>query len=57
MVAANSKLYDVIISLGAEKIKTKIGFKTIQVAGKKLLLNGKPLFMRGIPFTKKLRKV
>jgi beta-glucuronidase len=42
------KLYEVIISLGDEKVKDKIGFKTIQVEGKKILLNGKPLFMRGI---------
>jgi beta-glucuronidase len=42
------KLYEVFISLGDEKIKDKIGFKTIQVEGKRILLNGKPLFMRGI---------
>ncbi|MGC4104272.1 glycoside hydrolase family 2 protein [Ferruginibacter sp.] len=42
------KLYEVTITLGEEKIKDKIGFKTIEVVGKKILLNGKPLFMRGI---------
>jgi beta-glucuronidase len=42
------KLYEVFISLGNEKIKDKIGFRTIKVDGKKILLNGKPIFMRGI---------
>jgi beta-glucuronidase len=42
------KLYNVIISSGTQKIKDKIGFRTIKVVGKKILLNGKPLFMRGI---------
>jgi len=42
------KLYEVFISLGEEKIKDKIGFRTIQVEGKKIILNGKPVFLRGI---------
>ncbi|MFM2326319.1 MAG: hypothetical protein RIR31_521, partial [Bacteroidota bacterium] len=42
------KLYEVFISMGNEKIKDKIGFRTIKVEGKKILLNGKPIFMRGI---------
>ena len=42
------KLYEVFISCGSEKIKDKIGFKTIQVSGKKILLNGKPVFLRSI---------
>lgn len=42
------KLYNVIINTGADRIEDKIGFRTIEVAGKQVLLNGKPLFMRGI---------
>jgi beta-glucuronidase len=42
------KLYEVYISLGQEKIKDKIGFRTIKAEGKKILLNGRPIFMRGI---------
>lgn len=42
------KLYDVLISLGEEKIKDKIGFRTVRVDGKKIILNGKPIFLRGI---------
>ncbi|OQP62980.1 glycoside hydrolase family 2 protein [Niastella populi] len=42
------KLYTVVVSNGADRIEEKIGFRTIEVAGKQVLLNGKPLFMRGI---------
>jgi len=44
----NPKLYQVIITSNNEKIKDKIGFRTIEVHGKQILLNGKPLFLRGI---------
>ncbi|EHQ25910.1 glycoside hydrolase family 2 protein [Mucilaginibacter paludis] len=42
------KLYRVVISAGTDKTEDEIGFRTIEAYGKKLLLNGKPLFMRGI---------
>jgi beta-glucuronidase len=42
------KLYKVIVSTATDKTEDKIGFRTIEAYGKKLLLNGKPLFMRGI---------
>ncbi len=41
-------LYKVIVSVGTDRVEEKIGFRTIQVDGKKLLLNGKPVFLRGI---------
>ena len=41
-------LYRVIVHAGADKAEEKIGFRTIQVDGKRLLLNGRPLFLRGI---------
>jgi beta-glucuronidase len=44
----NPKLYQVIISSANDKVEDKIGFRTVQVDGKKVLLNGKPVFMRGI---------
>ncbi len=44
----NPKRYRVIISAGADRTEEKIGFRTITVSGAHLLLNGKPLFMRGI---------
>jgi beta-glucuronidase len=42
------KLYDVILSSGADTIRDQIGFRTIEVQGTKILLNGKPIFLRGI---------
>lgn len=42
------KLYRVVIAGKADKIEDKIGFRTIEAAGKQVLLNGKPIFMRGI---------
>jgi beta-glucuronidase len=42
------KLYQVIISSKQDRIEDKIGFRTIEVQGSKILLNGKPIFLRGI---------
>lgn len=42
------KLYKVIIRTGSDRIEDKIGFRTVEAFGKQVLLNGKPIFMRGI---------
>jgi len=42
------KLYRVIVSTATDKTTDKIGFRTIEANGKQLLLNGKPVFLRGI---------
>ena len=42
------QLYPVTIRAGADSIQDKIGFRTIRVKGKEILLNGKPVFLRGI---------
>jgi len=42
------KLYDVKIALGKAVITDQIGFRTIRTQGKQILLNGKPIFLRGI---------
>jgi beta-glucuronidase len=44
----NPKRYQVILRCGADETHDQIGFRHIEVQGKQLLLNGKPLFMRGI---------
>jgi beta-glucuronidase len=44
----NPKVYRVVINTEKDKIEDKIGFRTIEVQGKQILLNGKPLFLRGI---------
>ncbi|UEG54528.1 beta galactosidase jelly roll domain-containing protein [Mucilaginibacter daejeonensis] len=42
------KLYKVIVSTRTDRVEDKIGFRTIEAFGKQVLLNGKPIFMRGI---------
>lgn len=44
----NPHLYAVTLSAGNDEISDKIGFRTIQVRGQDILLNGKPVFLRGI---------
>jgi beta-glucuronidase len=42
------KLYRVIIRLGSDSIEDNIGFRTIETKGTEILLNGKPIFLRGV---------
>lgn len=42
------KLYDVILKAGDDTVHDQIGFRTIEVKGSKILLNGKPIFLRGV---------
>jgi beta-glucuronidase len=42
------KLYRVKISAGQDSIDELIGFRTIETRGTQILLNGKPIFLRGI---------
>lgn len=44
----NPKLYETVLSNSGEKISDQIGFRTITTEGKKILLNGKQIFLRGI---------
>ena len=44
----NPKLYDVEISMGEETLTDRIGFRLIETRGKQLLLNGEPIFLKGI---------
>jgi beta-glucuronidase len=45
---AHPKLYDVVFSSGSDKVHDSIGFRTIETRGTQILLNGKPIFLRGI---------
>jgi len=45
---ANPKLYDVQISAGSSSVKDVVGFRTIETRAREILLNGKPVFLRGI---------
>ena len=42
------RLYDVELKCNGEKIEDQIGFRHIEVRGQQLLLNGKPIFLRGV---------
>lgn len=42
------KLYDVVLSGAGDRVTDQIGFRTIETRGDKILLNGKPVFLRGI---------
>ena len=42
------KLYDVVIQAGEDRLSDRVGFRTIETKGSEILLNGKPIFLRGI---------
>ena len=42
------KLYQVDIQLGSESIRDEIGFRIVETRGKQILLNGNPVFLKGI---------
>ena len=42
------KRYEVLITTEADTIRDRIGFRTIQAKGSRILLNGIPIFLRGI---------
>jgi beta-glucuronidase len=43
----NPKLYDVSIEADSDRVKDRIGFRSIETSGRQILLNGKPIFLRG----------
>jgi len=42
------KLYDVFVEYNNQTLKDNIGFRTIETQNAKILLNGKPVFLKGI---------
>ena len=44
----NPKLYKVEITMHGETITDEIGFRKIETRGKQILLNGEPIFLKGI---------
>ena len=42
------KLYETLIYTTAEHIRDEVGLRTIETRGKQILLNGKPVFLRGV---------
>ena len=44
----NPKLYDVMIEAETDRFQDQIGFRSIETRGTEILLNGRPIFLRGI---------
>ena len=44
----NPKLYPVFLTCGNDHVKALAGFRDIKTRGQEILLNGKPIFLRGI---------
>lgn len=44
----NPKLYRVTLEAGSDRISDDIGFRTIETRGTEILLNGEPVFLKGI---------
>jgi beta-glucuronidase len=42
------KLYTVFIQSASDTVTDEIGFRTIEASGKNILLNGKPIFLKGV---------
>ena len=42
------KLYDVIVEAETDQVRDQIGFRSIETRGTDILLNGKPIFLRGV---------
>jgi beta-glucuronidase len=44
----NPKLYDVSVTLDADQVTDRVGFRQIERQGTDILLNGEPIFLRGV---------
>ncbi|HEX3186773.1 MAG TPA: glycoside hydrolase family 2 TIM barrel-domain containing protein [Pyrinomonadaceae bacterium] len=44
----NPKLYDVVVETETDRVPDQIGFRSIETRGTEILLNGRPIFLRGI---------
>lgn len=42
------KLYKVVIKAGADTLQDDVGFRIVETRGDQVLLNGKPIFLRGV---------
>ncbi len=44
----NPRLYNISLTMHSDTMNDRMGFRTIEVSGTDILLNGKPVFLRGI---------
>jgi beta-glucuronidase len=45
---SNPKLYDVEVAAAGDRVRDRIGFRTLATRGTDILLNGQPVFLRGV---------
>ena len=44
----NPRLYQVFLTCGKDRVQDEVGFREIKTSGREILLNGQPVFLRGI---------
>ncbi|HEV7398270.1 MAG TPA: glycoside hydrolase family 2 TIM barrel-domain containing protein [Pyrinomonadaceae bacterium] len=44
----NPKLYEVVVEAETDRVPDLIGFRSIETKGSEILLNGRPIFLRGV---------
>ena len=44
----NPRLYQVVIEAETDRVQDEIGFRSLETRGTEILLNGKPVFLRGV---------
>src|SRR5215471_4536224 len=44
----NPKLYEVVLETDGDQVRDQIGFRSIETKGTDILLNGQPIFLRGV---------
>lgn len=44
----NPKRYEVVVTYGTDRVVDRVGFRQVHAEGSRILLNGKPIFLRGI---------
>ena len=42
------RLYDISVTAGPDRVTDRVGFRTVRRAGSRILLNGRPVWLRGI---------
>jgi len=42
------KLYDVLVQTSEDRLADRVGFRTVETRGGEILLNGNPIFLRGV---------
>ncbi|PYS63750.1 MAG: beta-glucuronidase, partial [Acidobacteria bacterium] len=44
----NPKLYEVVVEAETDRVQDQIGFRSLETRGPEILLNGRPIFLRGV---------